>query len=371
MSNWSWFTWLSTVPSTIASRWLDVPWNIQRRFIGYAFKRLVLDFILTGVSDEKNLDRQIDVKLDQQGASISKASVQLPSENGRQLTSLLSISHAEFEFRVLARDELSFDMQRNWKELIRTYAASFVNEAISPEKDVSKRPRPLDAEGPLVTIFVALVDRVFHAVNFDASDTKFTLVHPGNFTLIASVASITGRTGSSVEHRKITISGVTIRICDTPEPSTATTSYQRSSRAAESLFSLGKDAVALEIFESLDTTSPNRLRISINAGLIGGAFFSWQLSGLLKIPSSLDLEVALDLRGAVLLILPSGEEDDDTDIHTSIDSFLEDLSVPPTLPSGYLRIFLEDIQMHLAPNTRFHIYHARFPAQLPSAISPC
>uniref|UniRef100_A0A0W0FLK4 Uncharacterized protein n=1 Tax=Moniliophthora roreri TaxID=221103 RepID=A0A0W0FLK4_MONRR len=388
MSNWSWIAWLVAIPSTIASRCLNIPWNIQRKFIGYAFKRFILDFTKTGLL-EKELDRQTEtgsiflhsVALDEQRlndllpplpfllqrATIPTLSIQLPLENTGQPTSSLSMKQAHLEFRILPPDELSFIVQKSLRALIHSYAASFAHEALSPQEGVPRQssfPQLVDKEGTLVTMFIAIVDRVFHAIDFDASDTKITLIHPEIFTLALSVASIAGRTGSEPGHRRVTASGVTVTIYDRTAASNEECAFSDS--VPRPIFSLGKDAVALELFQ--DTTEMNKLRISISAGVIGGALVSWQLSSLVQLcdvclthcsnsnafklshpkdAGGLELEIDLDLGGVILLILPFDGYDEAGRITLDLDSFFADPSVPPTMPYGYLRIHLEDIQMHL------------------------
>ncbi|THU88398.1 hypothetical protein K435DRAFT_969064 [Dendrothele bispora CBS 962.96] len=237
----SWFSsWLPGLPSI---NYLTLPSNIQRRFISFVLKRSLGHLLKPGQLDVQQIDSQIgsghvqvkDLELDNQAindllsglpfelsdGSIGSVTARIPWPN--PLTSSLgfSISSLHLTLRLLPVDKSSTNYNVNLSDSVASYAESFIHgelheeEALLkaslrqdfPSEDDDNLPGGLnpfvvppdetgapDVDPDGVSLFASLIERLLSKFEFDAVDTKITLIHPNVSKITLTVGKICYRT---------------------------------------------------------------------------------------------------------------------------------------------------------------------------------
>ncbi|KAH9854243.1 hypothetical protein C2E23DRAFT_754086 [Lenzites betulinus] len=280
MAPWS-FSWLPSLPSID----LSLPSGIQKRFISFALRQSLGHFLKPGQLDVQQVDSQIgsgyvqvrDLELNDEAinslisglpirlrdGSVGKVTARIPLPN--PLTSSVGVSleslHLTFYLEPSVAKHGVRPFTDNLAESVAFVAESFIHEELSPREEATLResvhpdlvrsdisefeenvPGGLDpfmsedelhqhdAEPPGVSIFATLIERLLARFQFDATDTRITIVNPqdASFTLIvpeirygteSQVATpTTSGGGTSVpdekvslgEVRKVIISGATV-----------------------------------------------------------------------------------------------------------------------------------------------------------------
>ncbi|KAF5380922.1 hypothetical protein D9615_004012 [Tricholomella constricta] len=107
------------------------------------------------------------------------------------------------------------------------------------------------------------------------------------------------------------------------------------------------------------------LRMTVTLGVIACALKAWHVRGLLSLAknfttrhahddrdppsqSVIDVQIAVKLRGLVLLVLLPSSDDREAAHRTLLADFFKWSLVPPVLPHGYLRLYLESISASLS-----------------------
>ncbi|KAH9946106.1 uncharacterized protein BXZ73DRAFT_86295 [Epithele typhae] len=275
------FSWLPSLPSIDFA----LPAAIQKRFISFALRQSLGHFLKPGQFDVQQVDSQIgsgyvqvrDLELNNEAinalisalpirlhdGSLGKVTARIPWPN--PLTSSVGLSleslHLTFylEPNVVPKDERPF--VDSLAESVASVAETFIHEELTPNEEATLResihpefsspsqkrseehvPGGLDpfmseeevhfsdADPPGVSIFATLIERLLARFQFDATDTRITIVNPGQacFTLIIpdirygtqsqdsssrssnTDASKSPRTTLTGEVRKVSISGITL-----------------------------------------------------------------------------------------------------------------------------------------------------------------
>ncbi|KAI0831319.1 hypothetical protein BC628DRAFT_1312257 [Trametes gibbosa] len=236
MSPWS-FSWLPSLPSIDFS----LPSGIQKRFISFALRQSLGHFLKPGQLDVQQVDSQIgsgyvqvrDLELNDEAinslisglpirlrdGSVGKVTARIPLPN--PLTSSIGVSLESLHLTFYLEPSLASHTPRpftdNLAESVASVAESFIHEELSPREEATLResvhpdldrsnvsdfeenvPGGLDpfmsedevhhrdAEPPGVSIFATLIERLLARFQFDAADTRITIVNPqdASFTFI-------------------------------------------------------------------------------------------------------------------------------------------------------------------------------------------
>ncbi|KAI0362114.1 hypothetical protein OH77DRAFT_20625 [Trametes cingulata] len=280
MFPWS-FSWLPALPSLDFS----LPSGIQKRFISFALRQSLGHFLKPGQLDVQQVDSQIgsgyvqvrDLELNDEAinslisglpirlrdGSVGKVTARIPWPN--PLTSSVGLSleslHLIFYLEPTVASHIERPFVDNLAESVASVAETFIHEELSAREEAALResfhpelansglhdseghvPGGLnpfiseeevhehDADPPGVSIFATLIERLLARFQFDATDTRITIVNPqeASFTLVvpeiryitesqssSSTASSAGKDVSgekvdSGEVRKVIITGATV-----------------------------------------------------------------------------------------------------------------------------------------------------------------
>ncbi|KAJ3809145.1 hypothetical protein F5876DRAFT_44505 [Lentinula aff. lateritia] len=277
----SWFSsWLPSLPS-ISS--FAVPSSIQRRFISFVLKRFLGHLLKPGQLDVEQIDAQIgsgyvqvnDLQLDhnainsivsQSGlplelvdSSLASVTARIPWPNPLTSTLGFSLSSLHVTLRVVPIQESTNQTDINISESVASYAGSFIQDELTPReeanlresfrydpsaslhhepddenvpgglnpfKDLSEEEELADMDPDGVSLFATLIERLLAKFEFDATDTKITILHPQSSRLSLYIADISYRTEApsnadntdgferAGESRTVSISGITLGGCD-------------------------------------------------------------------------------------------------------------------------------------------------------------
>ncbi|KAF9265434.1 hypothetical protein L218DRAFT_138181 [Marasmius fiardii PR-910] len=371
----SWFTWLPSLLPTSISHFCSLPSNIKDRFIRYACKKFILEFLNPGQVNEDELDAQIesdfvqfhDIQLNHTAlnnllpslpfalkeTSIKSASLKLFSRNATFPEHSLTVHSPKFIFHILPPNDPSFTSGTTLPDLVHSYAADFVQPQERARSFHSESGRGgVNIEGHLVAALTNLARLILCDIQFDATDMSISLVFPGqcSFTVLITETSVRTEQGQEGDRkRKADILGITVQYEDF--------SRSRNSRATDddrTLLSCGRDPVTIVISE----VSGDKLQLSTSIGSIGVTAYSWHVAGLIQVldaclshhswedltllPSlvHLEIDVLLDIQGIVILLCGSS-----TPNTRNLHSFLNDSFVPPRSPDGYVHIKLDSLSM--------------------------
>ncbi|OCH92227.1 hypothetical protein OBBRIDRAFT_869049 [Obba rivulosa] len=281
MSWWS-PSWLPALPSIDFS----LPSGIQRRFISFALRRSLGHLLKPGQLEAQQVDSQIgsgyvqvrDLELDNDAinaliaglpvrlhdGSLSKVTARVPWPNPLTSTIGLSIESLHLIFHLAPTlSEAAPPSSHNLAESVASVAETFIHEELSPTEEATLRhsfhpdlaassqslgpevPGGLDpfvtddetfhgdADIPGVSIFATLVERLLARFEFEAVDTRITLVHPGHASFTLKIPEIrygypnepdssspgTTRAASGDAARAVSISGVTLTTLSLRPPS--------------------------------------------------------------------------------------------------------------------------------------------------------
>ncbi|KAE9409647.1 hypothetical protein BT96DRAFT_953466 [Gymnopus androsaceus JB14] len=277
----SWFpSWLPSLPSI---NYFTVPSGIQRRFISFILKRSLGHFLKPGQLDVEQIDSQIgsgyvqvnDLQLDSNAindillksglplelvdGSLASVKARIPLPNPLTSTLGFSLSSLHLTLRVVPVEKSPNNANINLSDSVASYAESFIQDELTPREEASLRESfredlsaslhhesddenvpgglnpfrdlseveemaDLDPDG--VSLFATLIERLLAKFEFDAVDTKVTILDPQSSSLTLSIADISYRTemppnADSVdsserdgESRTVSVSGVTLSACD-------------------------------------------------------------------------------------------------------------------------------------------------------------
>ncbi|KAL0071357.1 autophagy-related protein 2 [Marasmius tenuissimus] len=390
MPSLSWLSWLTTLPSSIAQYW-SLPFNIQNRFARYACKKFVEDLVRPGFIREDELNAQIESDLVQlrdfelnhqalnnllpslpfalQHASMKRASLKLPSGSRTVLTTSLTLDSSELHFEILRPSEHSYTKETSLPDLIRLYAATFVQDAMS-SRDRSQafrstgRDGEVEVEGYLVGIFTKFVECAISEVEMDAMNTSIVLVHPGLCRLRLTVATISTRMKTRQDQRGsehiVVFTGIKVHLDD------LSSSDNGTSVDDGTILSLGKDPVTATLTQDLHA----RLQLVVSIGIIGCSLYSWQISRLIALIDAclshcardstafvfpnpvyyLEIDLSLRLLGLVVLF-----HQPDSLKHPALSAFFETPSFLPRSEHGYVRMHLEAVALQLSLTSAFGV----------------
>ncbi|KAI1795867.1 hypothetical protein LXA43DRAFT_989826 [Ganoderma leucocontextum] len=275
------FSWLPSLPSIDFS----LPSSIQKRFISFALRQSLGHLLKPGQLDIQQVDSQIgsgyvqvrDLELSNEAinaliaalpirlhdGSVGKVTARIPWPN--PLTSSVGLSLESLYLTFYLEPTICSQPDRpfvdNLADSVASVAETFIHEELTPNEEATLResfhpestassvssvsydplPGGLDpfmseeevhfseADPPGVSIFATLIERLLARFQFDATDTRITIVNPqqASFTFIvpdiqygtesqdASVRAADGSASSSEkrpagETRKVTVSGVTV-----------------------------------------------------------------------------------------------------------------------------------------------------------------
>ncbi|RDX56759.1 hypothetical protein OH76DRAFT_1395891 [Lentinus brumalis] len=275
------FSWLPSLPAIDFS----LPSSIQKRFISFALRQSLGHFLKPGQLDVQQVDSQIgsgyvqvrDLELNNEAinslisglpirlhdGSVGKVTARIPWPN--PLTSSVGLSLESLHLTFYLEPTVALHSERqfvdNLADSVASVAETFIHEELTPNEEATLResmhpdhgvsqssvfednvPGGLDpfiseedvhfneADPPGVSIFATLIERLLARFEFDATDTKITIVNPqqASFTVIvphlryetvspdsAPRAADTSAPASSDarpvgETRKVTITGVTV-----------------------------------------------------------------------------------------------------------------------------------------------------------------
>ncbi|TBU50794.1 hypothetical protein BD309DRAFT_907025 [Dichomitus squalens] len=274
------FSWLPSLPSIDFS----LPSSIQKRFISFALRQSLGHLLKPGQLDIQQVDSQIgsgyvqvrDLELNNEAinalisglpirlhdGSVGKVTARIPWPN--PLTSSVGLSleslHLTFYLEPTVSPQSKRPFVDNLAESVASVAETFIHEELTPNEEATLResmhtefnpssaasveshdplPGGLDpfmseeevhfseADPPGVSIFATLIERLLARFQFDATDTRITIVNPqqASFTLIVPdirystdvpVRAADTSTSPSLEARpagevrKVTVSGATV-----------------------------------------------------------------------------------------------------------------------------------------------------------------
>ncbi|KAI8998625.1 hypothetical protein BD414DRAFT_453550 [Trametes punicea] len=274
MFPWS-LSWLPSLPSID----LSLPTGIQKRFISFALRQALGHLLKPGQLDVQQVDSQIgsgyvqvrDLELNDEAinalisglpmqlrdGSVGKVTARIPWPNPLTSTVGLSLESLQLTFYLEPTPSDKRPLTENLAESVASVAETFIHEELSEGEEASLREsfhpelrgtrlhtsddslpggldpfmseeevhRP-DADPPGVSIFATLIERLLARFQFDAVDTRITIVNPqkASFTLIVPEirystdpqgtpsATSSGRSGppEAGEVRKIIVTGVTV-----------------------------------------------------------------------------------------------------------------------------------------------------------------
>ncbi|KAJ3725873.1 hypothetical protein C8R42DRAFT_575547 [Lentinula raphanica] len=275
-------SWLASwLPSFPSFSYFAVPASIQRRFISFILKRALGHFLKPGQLDVQQIDSQIgsgyvqvnDLHLDNNAINdiISQSGMPLELVDGtaasvtaripwpNPLTSTLgfSLSSLHITLRVVPAEQRHDDADINLSESVASYAESFIHDELNPREEADLResfrqdlsassvhePDDDNVPGGLnpfrnfseaeeladvdpdgVSLFATLIERLLAKFEFDATDTKVTIIHPHSSRFTLSVANIryctetssstedipTDNSERTGESRTVSLSGITL-----------------------------------------------------------------------------------------------------------------------------------------------------------------
>ncbi|KAI0807392.1 hypothetical protein C8Q74DRAFT_59220 [Fomes fomentarius] len=231
------FSWLPSLPSID----LSLPSSIQKRFISFALRQSLGHLLKPGQLDVQQVDSQIgsgyvqvrDLELNNEAinalisglpirlhdGSVGKVTARIPWPN--PLTSSVGLSleslHLTFYLEPTLTPPSEHPLADNLAESVASIAETFIHEELTPNEEATLResihsdhshstsstpddhvPGGLDpfiseeevhfneADPPGVSIFATLIERLLARFQFDATDTRITIVNPSHasFTLI-------------------------------------------------------------------------------------------------------------------------------------------------------------------------------------------
>ncbi|KAF5373651.1 hypothetical protein D9758_000606 [Tetrapyrgos nigripes] len=265
----SWFSsWLPEIPSI---NYFSLPSNIQRRFISFVLKRSLGHLLKPGQFEIQQIDSQIgsghvqvnDLELDNQAinnllsglpfelvdGSIGSVTARIPWPNPLSSSLGFSLGSLHITLRLLPVDKSAPDYNVNLSDSVASYAESFIHDELNEEEaslktslrqelssshlDEGNLPggldpfvmhpedseaSDLDPDG--VSLFATLIERLLSKFEFDAADTKITVINPNSSRITITVGEISYRTRSKStsnspveetgEIRTVSVSGFTI-----------------------------------------------------------------------------------------------------------------------------------------------------------------
>ncbi|KAG6866970.1 hypothetical protein C0991_003886 [Blastosporella zonata] len=273
----TWFSsWLPALPS------LNIPLtsSLQGRFISFVLKKSLGHFLRPGQLDSRQIDSKIgsgfvqinDLELDNeainslisdlpvslQAGSISSVIARIPWPNPLSSTLGFSLDSLHLTFHLLPAISDSAHPSSNLAESVASVAESFIHDELSPQEGAAlwtsfhsdivtpeqlggdpivpgglsadpflSNPEEAATQSDLdpagVSIFATLIERLLARFEFDATNTKVTIVHPKNMSITASISEIryhtddnngvSGLTPDTVQlrgqRRTLSISGLT------------------------------------------------------------------------------------------------------------------------------------------------------------------
>ncbi|KAK0197033.1 hypothetical protein F5146DRAFT_1013780 [Armillaria mellea] len=261
----SWFTsWLPELPAISIS----LPTSIQSRFLSFLLKKTLGHFLKPGQLDVHQIDSQIgsgyvqvadlelsnqainellnDMPIELHDGSIGSVIARIPWPN--PLTSAVGFSldslHITFVLLPSSKPTSNTTNLADSVASVASVAETFIHDELTPREEFKLResfhseiptvddpsvPGGLDPfitsldEDALpdidpagVSMFATLIERLLARFEFDAANTKITLVQPGRTSLTVSIADIRYRTEDrSVDEedgkvRSISITGITV-----------------------------------------------------------------------------------------------------------------------------------------------------------------
>ncbi|TFK76391.1 hypothetical protein BDN72DRAFT_785226 [Pluteus cervinus] len=275
----SWFSsWLPPLPSLN----FPFPSRLQGRFVSFILKKSLGHFLKPGQLDAHQIDAQIgsgyvqisDLELDDQAinallsdlpirlydGSIASVTARIPLPNPLVASVGLALNALHLTFKVVPTssrdgDELSQSIS-SLAESVVSVAESFVHDELGSPEDaellqslhygvppapsndfvpggldpfLATSDEPLshaDADPAGVSIFATLIERLLAKFEFDAVDTRITLIHPDNTSVTLSLNEVRYRTesksqelsSSNGETRNLTLSGLRVSLCDLRAP---------------------------------------------------------------------------------------------------------------------------------------------------------
>ncbi|KAL4267314.1 Autophagy-related protein 2 [Pleurotus pulmonarius] len=278
----SWFTsWLPGLPTIDFS----LPSTIQRRFISFVLKRTLGHFLRPGQLDVHQIDSQIgsghvqvnnleldnkainslidDLPLELQDGSIGSVTARIPWPNPLTSTLGFSIQSLHLTFRLTSSARKS---ETNLSDSVASVAESFIHDELTPREEATLRESiysevmtgdvdddhhvpgglnpfltepeehdfPADSDPAGISLFAVLIERLLAKFECDITDSKFTIVSPGesSFTFyvgelsyavespgtdpnLGVPASVEGNVG---ETRKVTVKNVKVTSKDLRPP---------------------------------------------------------------------------------------------------------------------------------------------------------
>ncbi|CDO68278.1 hypothetical protein BN946_scf184799.g5 [Trametes cinnabarina] len=272
MFPWS-FSWLPSLPSID----LSLPSGIQKRFISFALRQTLGHFLKPGQLDVQQVDSQIgsgyvqvrDLELNDEAinalisglpvrlrdGSVGKVTARIPWPN--PLTSTVGLSleslHLTFDLEPTVASPTERPFVENLAESVASVAESFIHEELTAREEATLResfhpelrktedsqedslPGGLDpfiseedvhqhdSDPPGVSIFATLIERLLARFQFDATDTRITIVNPqdASFTLIIpdihystdtqhSLSTPVTSDSEAGEVRKVVVAGIAV-----------------------------------------------------------------------------------------------------------------------------------------------------------------
>ncbi|KAG6845341.1 hypothetical protein H0H87_010798 [Tephrocybe sp. NHM501043] len=235
-----WFSsWLPGLPSLN----IALPSSLQGRFISFVLKKSLGHFLRPGQLDSRQIDSKIgsgfvqinDLELDNgaintlvsdlpvslQAGFISSVIARVPWPNPLSSTLGFSIDSLHLTFHLLPPSPQKYRPSSNLADSVASVAESFIHDELSSQEGTAlwesfhsdllvpqgdpevpgglstdpflsnpeETTHPdLDPAG--VSIFAALIERLLARFEFDATNTKITLVHPENLSITASISEV-------------------------------------------------------------------------------------------------------------------------------------------------------------------------------------
>ncbi|KAG6876556.1 hypothetical protein C0993_002318 [Termitomyces sp. T159_Od127] len=247
------FTWFSSWFPSLPDLNISLPSSLQGRFISFMLKKSLGQFLKPGQLDFHQIDSKIgsdfvqinDLQLDDRAinalisdlpvslqlGSISSLIVRIPWPNPLSSTLGFSVDSLHLTFVVRPPSSLSANGPLHLADSVVSIAESFVHDELSAHEEAVLREslhpdavawtRPgddpsvpggmsgdpflfspdeytypdLDPSG--VSVFATLIERLLARFEFDATNTKVSLVHPENMSITASISDIRYRTDDS------------------------------------------------------------------------------------------------------------------------------------------------------------------------------
>ncbi|RDB21446.1 Autophagy-related protein 2 [Hypsizygus marmoreus] len=272
MSSW-YSSWLPGLPSIN----LALPSSLQGRFISFVLKKSLGHFLRPGQLDSRQIDSQIgsgfvqvnDLELDNNAINallsdlpivlhdgfISSVIARVPWPNPLTSTLGFSLDSLHLTFHLLPASITPIHRTSNLADSVVSVAESFIHDELTPQEEVTlwesihpdlassghlnhapdvpggfdmdpfiSAPEELphlDQDPAGVSIFATLIERLLARFEFDAINTKITLVHPGNMSITVSISDIRygtedtpvpapNKTSSTGQRRKVSIAGFTV-----------------------------------------------------------------------------------------------------------------------------------------------------------------